>query len=148
MGSSGRLVNARGLGGRLERDEGRFVVPGPGALDGLSKCFTSLGARSPADTVLWLTDEQHRALPGWSRLFGRPLQPVDVQNLLCELSKRTRITHPDVIGSAGRTRMKRRFSPGVRPDPPAFPIAWDLHPLVSNPGQDPARTGHSDCSTT
>ena len=38
--------------------ESRFVVPGPGAADGLSKCFESFGDYSPADTIRWMTDRQ------------------------------------------------------------------------------------------
>ena len=82
--------------------ESEFVVPGPGALDGLSKCFESLGDFSPAETIAWMTERQdqefERAEIPFDGLFGRSLQPIDVQNLLCEVSKYTRASHPRAQG--------------------------------------------------
>lgn len=37
-------------------DENEFVVPGPGALDGISKCFASTGGLTPAETITWMRD--------------------------------------------------------------------------------------------
>jgi len=114
----------------LDHSEQEFVVAGPGALDGLSKCFESLGDYSPADTIRWVADAQEEEFGrnelDFRGLWGRPLQLIDVQNLFCEVSKYTRVTNPDVKGVSGRTRIKQKFRvTGVLPRP-VFPPKWGL----------------------
>ena len=114
----------------LHFSEEDFVVAGPGAMDGISKCFTSIGGLSPEALIFWVADRQDlewssRGLrfPG---LFGRPLQPIDCQNLFCEISKYSRVMYPDVPGLTNRRRIKQRFkrSKGSIPTP-FFPPRWD-----------------------
>ncbi len=115
----------------MSHSEHEFVVAGPGALDGLAKCFESLGEFTPSETIVWLTerqdDEFERYGLEFNGLWGRPLQPVDVQNLLCEVSKYTRVTHPEVRGRSGRTRIKQRFMPAGTLPKPFFPPKWGLN---------------------
>ena len=116
----------------LHFGEGDFVVAGPGALDGISKCFSSTGGLSPEDLIHWITDQQDeqlasRNLPFYG-LFGRRLQPIDCQNLFCEVSKYSRVIHPNVSGLSNRRRIKQSFSPSNRAIPaPFFPPRWRLH---------------------
>ena len=114
--------------------EWSFVAAGPGALDGLSKCFESLGEYSPEDTILWLSDRQEeefcREDLHFNGLWGRSLRPIDVQNLLCEVSKYTRATHPEIKGRAGRERIKQRFSAAGPVPKPFFPPKWELNEHV------------------
>ena len=120
-------------------DESRFVVAGPGALDGLSKCFApaTASALDPADTILWMTERQEDdardagalAPTLWGR---RRLQPVDVQNLLCEISKYTRATHPEVAGASGRTKIKQRFQASGPLPEPVFPEHWGVNDAVKS----------------
>ena len=35
-----------------------FVVPGPGAQDGIAKCFCDLGGLSETDVIKWVTERQ------------------------------------------------------------------------------------------
>ena len=118
----------------INHSEQDFVVAGPGALDGLSKCFESLGDYSPSDTVLWLSDAQGdefvRYGLDFDGLWGRPLQPVDVQNLLCEVSKYTRATHPEIKGESGRKRIKQRFKMTGALPKPFFPPKWGLEQRI------------------
>lgn len=115
----------------LDFEEGSFVVAGPGALDGIAKCFGSFASQSPERIIQLVTERQAEelqsrglAFPG---LFGRPLQPIDVQNLFCEISKYARVAHPDVAGTSGRRRIKQGFKPSPRPmAPPVFPPQWKL----------------------
>lgn len=115
----------------LSFDESDFVVAGPGALDGIAKCFTDVGGRSPEEVINWVTErqdvafaEQGIAFPG---LFGRPLQPIDCQNLFCEISKYARVAHPEVNGVNGRTRIKQSYRAHAEPmPPPVFPPRWNL----------------------
>jgi hypothetical protein len=108
--------------------EDDFVVTGPGALDGISKCFPDTGRLSPEDIILEVTRQQREwferlGLPV-VELEGRALQPVDVQNLFCEVSKYTRATFPNVPGVSGRTRIKQRFTPAGPLKRIALPAKW------------------------
>ena len=115
----------------MSHTENDFVVAGPGALDGLAKCFESLGEFTPAETIVWLTDRQDKEFEryglSFSGLWGRPLQPIDMQNLLCEVSKYTRVTHPEIKGRSGRTRIKQRFTAAGALPRPFFPPKWGLN---------------------
>jgi hypothetical protein len=119
----------------VRHDEGQFVVAGPGALDGLSKCFDSLGDYSPAETIMWLTDRQNaefaRLGVAFEDLWGRALQPIDVQNLLCEVSKYTRVSHPTIAGVSGRTRIKQLFEQAGPIATPFFPPKWEINGMVA-----------------
>ena len=135
----------------MNHSEQDFVVAGPGALDGISKCFESLGDYSPADVIRLLSDKQWEELARYGLefdgLWGRPLQPVDVQNLLCEVSKYTRATHPEIRGRTGRKRIKQKFRmTGVLPEP-FFPPKWNLNKRIDNWIQN-QRDGNADISET
>jgi alpha-glutamyl/putrescinyl thymine pyrophosphorylase clade 1 len=119
----------------MDFEEREFVVAGPGALDGISKCFVDTGGRSAEDIIYWMMDHQDAefsrlglAFPG---LFGRRLQPIDCQNLFCEISKYARVAHPEVSGVANRTRIKQSYRPSGRPAPqPQFPERWGLNAAI------------------
>jgi len=115
----------------LEFDESEFVVAGPGALDGIAKCFVDIGARSAADIIHEMVDRQDREFARlgliFKGLFGRKLQPIDCQNLFCEISKYARIRHPEVRGVSQRTRIKQTYRKASRVVPaPTFPPRWGL----------------------
>jgi hypothetical protein len=115
----------------LNFDEGELVVAGPGALDGISKCFASTDGLAPAELIHWVTDRQEEEFakhgldfPG---LFRRRLQPIDCQNLFCEISKYSRVAHPEISGTANRRRIKQVYRHDPRPlPPPFFPPRWGL----------------------
>jgi hypothetical protein len=115
----------------LDHDEMSFVIAGPGARDGIAKCFKDTGRRSAEEVVHLVCDMQERAfadahLPFCS-LFGRRLQPIDCQNLFCEISKYARVAYPDVRGLSGRTRIKQIYRQSTKPMPrPFFPRRWRL----------------------
>ena len=115
----------------LNFNEADFVVAGPGALDGISKCFSATNGRSPEEVIRWVTERQgiefsQRGLD-FNGLFGRPLQPIDCQNLFCEVSKYTRIAHPEIKGIANRQRIKQAYKRNDRDLPvPTFPPRWKL----------------------
>ncbi|SCB45358.1 hypothetical protein GA0061098_101130 [Bradyrhizobium shewense] len=116
----------------LDFDEADMVVAGPGALDGISKCFTDTGRATPEDVIHWMTDRQEREFArlglGFAGLYGRRLQPIDCQNVFCEISKYARVAHPDIAGIANRTRIKQIYRRSNRPLPaPQFPARWGLH---------------------
>ena len=56
--------------------EMEFVVPGPGALDGIHKCFSDLGGLNGVDVIKLVTDRQHQEferLGCTSTLYGDDL---------------------------------------------------------------------------
>jgi hypothetical protein len=121
----------------LEFDEAEFVIAGPGALDGISKCFSTTSGRSPEDVIRWVTDQQETefTLRGldFNGLYGRRLQPIDCQNLFCEVSKYTRIAHPEIQGIANRHRIKQAYKRNDRDLPvPSFPPRWKLDTKEEN----------------
>lgn len=111
-------------------DEMEFVVPGPGARDGIAKCFSSLGDYSEAEAIRWVAETQieqfRRRGVEFLDLGGRPLQLIDCQNLFCEVDKYARVAHPDVAGRTGRTRIKQQFRPSGSIAMPDLPAGWSV----------------------
>jgi hypothetical protein len=118
----------------LNFSEMDFVVPGPGARDGIRKCFHHLGDYSEAALIRWVTERQEMEFSARSlrfqSLWGRPLQLIDCQNLFCEVDKYARVAHPDVKGLTHRTRIKQRFLPQSQKISPWFPPKWGLNALI------------------
>lgn len=111
-----------------------FVVPGPGARDGIRKCFTSLGGLSEADIIRWVAEHQEQECARLGILFrslwGRPLQLIDCQNLFCETDKYARVAHPEVQGISGRTRIKQSYRPKSDPISFWYPPKWGINEQV------------------
>lgn len=113
--------------------ESAFVRAGPGAVSGLHKCFRrprALG--SYEDAIMLMVREQGREVARlgleFDDLFGRPLQPIDCQNLFCETDKLCRVRLPHVEGRGGRTRIKQRYTPAARPiGIYRYPPAWGIN---------------------
>ena len=113
----------------LDFDEDDFVVAGPGALDGIAKCFVSTGSRSAAAVIAWMVEHQDAEFArlglSFQCLGGRRLHLIDCQNLFCEISKYARAAHPDVAGLSGRTRIKQAYRVNSRPVAPiVLPRGW------------------------
>ncbi|MBR9973783.1 nucleotide kinase domain-containing protein [Magnetospirillum sulfuroxidans] len=111
--------------------EDDFVVPGPGALSGVAKCFADLGGWEPSDVIRHVTDTQEREFERLGLMFrdlwGRRLHRIDCQNLFCEVDKYARIKHPEFSGQGGRTRIKQAFKPTNRPISFWFPPKWGIN---------------------
>jgi len=128
----------------LDFEERDFVVAGPEARDGISKCFHDAGRRSAEDIIYWVSERHEAEFTArgleFTGLFGRRLQPVDCQNLFCEISKYARAAHPDVAGIANRLRIKQSYRPDARPMPePMFPPRWGWGASSSHPRHLPAK---------
>jgi len=121
----------------LAYDEMEFVVPGPGARDGIRKCFGRAADGIEADVIRYMADhqEEHFARLGlhFGGLQGRRLQLIDCQNLFCEVDKYARVAHPDIQGISGRTRIKQSFRPVAEPVPAWFPPKWDINRGLTRP---------------
>jgi len=114
----------------LQFPESDFVVAGPGALDGISKCFVDLSGLAPSDSIRAIAAVADREFDRlgieFPTLWGRALQPVDCQNLFCEVDKYARIAHPEFGGASRRKRIKQRFVPNSAPLLQWYPPKWRL----------------------
>jgi hypothetical protein len=119
----------------LDFDEMEFVVPGPGARDGIRKCFGPASAGIEHEIIRYMADQQeeHFARLGLSfpGLWGRRLQLIDCQNLFCEVDKYARVAHPEVEGLSGRTRIKQTFRRDPAPVAAWFPPKWGINARIS-----------------
>lgn len=115
----------------LNFKEMEFVVPGPGAKDGIHKCFSDKGGLTDAEMIKMVAESQAESFEAmgitFRSLWGRPLQLVDCQNLFCEVDKYARIKHPDVKGLSGRSRIKQRFKMNLTPLNYWYPPKWGIN---------------------
>jgi hypothetical protein len=117
-----------------------FVVAGPGAKDGIRKCFTDIGGLNETDVIKFVTDRQNEEFArlglSFSSLWGRPLQLIDCQNLFCEVGKYARLAHPEIKGISDRKRIKQKFTAYSQPIRYWFPPKWGINegikPVVHN----------------
>lgn len=126
----------------LDFSEMEFVVPGPGARDGIRKCFGPASAGIEHEIIRYMSDQQEEhferlglTFPG---LWGRRLQLIDCQNLFCEVDKYARVAHPEVAGLSGRTRIKQTYRRDSAPVPAWFPPKWGLNERVDRVAQTTA----------
>ena len=111
--------------------EMEFTMPGPGARDGIRKCFSSLGGLSEMDIIRLMAERQDyefsRLGIQFKSLWGRKLQLIDIQNLFCEVDKYSRVKHPELIGISGRTRIKQKFKHHSETIEYFYPPKWNLN---------------------
>jgi hypothetical protein len=118
----------------IDFSEEDFVVAGPGARDGIAKCFSDKGSYSDEDIIRFMMENQvaecERLGLDFKSLFGRPLQLIDCQNLFCEVGKYARVSHPQIKDKSGRVKIKQIYrSSGALPSP-SFPEKWGLSTMV------------------
>jgi len=118
----------------IDFSEMEFVVPGPGARDGIRKCFSDLCGLSEEELIRVVAERQEMEFERlglkFHYLWGRKLQLIDCQNIFCEVSKYARIKHPDVIGVSGRTRMKQKYHINPKPIKYYYPPKWGLNESI------------------
>jgi len=116
---------------QLGFSEMEFVVAGPGAKDGLRKCFGPAAAGIEADLIRFMADTQDEQFGRLELRFrglrGRRLHLIDCQNLFCEVDKYARVAHPEVAGMSGRTRIKQAYRQDAAPLTAWFPPKWGLN---------------------
>ncbi|MER9056688.1 nucleotide kinase domain-containing protein [Mesorhizobium sp. M0910] len=123
----------------LDFEESDLVVAGPGALDGIAKCLSDSGNLSAEEVIHMVTESQGDAFArlglNFARLGSRPLQPIDCQNLFCEISKYARVAHPEVAGVSGRVRIKQQYRASRQVFArPFFPPRWKVELPVGDGG--------------
>ena len=129
-----QIVTDLSYGPELSFSEDEFVAAGPGAKDGLRKCFSDAGGLTDAELIQWTMDRQEQEFERhglrFDDLWGRRLQLVDCQNLYCEVDKYTRVAFPDAVGHSGRRRIKQRFRPNPEPLTAWYPPKWGINDAV------------------
>jgi len=112
-----------------------YVMPGPGALNGIKKCFVSLGEYSTEDIIKMMADIQEKEFErldiDFKTLWGRQLQLIDCQNLFCETDKYARVKFPEVQGQTKRTRIKQIFKMTLGNFQPWYPPKWNINNKIS-----------------
>lgn len=115
----------------IDFPEDSFVVAGPGARDGIAKCFANSSDYVAEDIIEFMHDRQETEFQrlglDFQYLWGRRLQLIDCQNLFCEISKYARVAHPDVMGVSGRTRIKQIYKALPTHHGVWFPPKWDIN---------------------
>lgn len=115
--------------------EMEFVVPGPGARDGLRKCFKDKKNFNEQELIQLMANHQEEEFSrlglSFKSLWGRPLQLIDCQNLFCEVDKYSRVAHPDVMGISGRTRIKQKYNYTGELEQPWFPPKWNINEKIA-----------------
>jgi hypothetical protein len=118
--------------------EREFVVAGPGALDGISKCFVDARGVPPSAIIAHMADRQNDYFAelriDFRDLWARELQLIDCQNLFCEISKYARVAFPEISGLSGRRRIKQKFTPSGRVAAPWYPPDWGINADVMKDG--------------
>ena len=126
--------------------ESEFVVPGPGAVDGIRKCFRDTGGLNKPEIIKFMADRQElefeRLGITFRSLWGRHLRLIDCQNIFCEVDKYARVGHPEIEGVSGRSRIKQRFNPKPSLPPPWYPPKWGLNDEIAEWWRE--RTQHRD----
>lgn len=114
--------------------EMEFVVPGPGARDGIKKCFSDSGGLNEIELIRLMSNNQEaefeRLNIDFKSLWGRRLQLIDCQNLFCEISKYARVAHPEVTGVSGRTRIKQKYTKTGNLEIPWYPPKWGINDKI------------------
>lgn len=117
----------------IDFSEMDFVVAGPGAKDGIHKCFSDLKNYSYSDIIKYVTDIQEKEFENldlkFKKIGDRNLQLIDCQNIFCETDKYARIVHPEYKGLSNRTRIKQIYKPNKSFVDYAYPPKWNIQKI-------------------
>lgn len=110
-----------------------FVVAGPGAINGIKKCFHNTFGYTDEDIIKFVAesqdDEFNRLDLDFKMLWGRPLQLIDCQNLFCETGKYARVAFPEIQGTTDRKRIKQLFTSHSDIDY-FYPPKWNINQFI------------------
>jgi len=113
--------------------ENEFVMPGPGARDGIRKCFKDLGGLNEVEIIKLMADRQEEEFTrlglDFKTLWSRPLQLIDCQGLFCEIDKYARMAYPEI--QSRRKRIKQIYKPKTTPIEYWFPPKWGINHLLN-----------------
>lgn len=134
----------------IDFSEDDFTVAGPGARRGIAKCFSDTANWSDAQIIRWMADNQHTECDRLHleppRLWGRPMQAIDCQNVFCELDKYARVAFPEL--RSDRHRIKATFTPTGPPAPPFYPPKWGINERIADRRHPVGARSRADRSVT
>lgn len=111
-----------------------FVIAGPGAKNGIRKCFEETYGWSDEDIIKYMAlrqeEEFSRLGLEFKSLWGRPLQLIDCQNIFCETDKYARVAFPEIKGAVEKKRIKQLFVPNNKPIEYFYPPKWGINKLM------------------
>jgi hypothetical protein len=112
-------------------DENEFIVPGPGSLRGIDRCFE--GQKKTQDYVeiiKWTRENLDSLLEekGYNVRFLPNRKPtlIDIQNCYCEVSKYLRAVPNMNTGNSGEKRIKQKFKESNNKIEYKFPKKWGI----------------------
>lgn len=113
-----------------------FVVAGPGAKNGICKCFDDLKRYSYEDIIKYVTENQEKEFESrglrFRTLFGRRMQLIDCQNLFCETDKYSRVAYPKITGLNSRVKIQQRYKHNnLEPIEYFYPPKWMINENIS-----------------
>ena len=130
-----QYVTDLNYGPMLDFSEMQFVCAGPGAKDGIRKCFSETAGLSEPEIIKLMAEKQEEEFQRlgieFDTLWGRRLQLIDCQNLFCEVDKYSRVAHPEFTGLTGRTRIKQKFRATTAHLPYWFPPKWGINEKIA-----------------
>ena len=119
----------------VDYSETEFVAAGPGAREGLRKCFADTGGRTDSDLIRMMMDKQEEEFErlglDFHDLFGRRLQLIDCQNIFCEVAKYARVEFPQLTPPGGRARIKQKYQYAGSIGAPFFPPKWGINDVAT-----------------
>lgn len=105
-----------------------YVVAGPGAKRGISKCF-DLAKPNYEEIIRFVAENQDIIMEKYDlnfhKLYDRPLQLIDCQNIFCEIDKYSRVAFPD-LNTTECNRIKQKFTANNNKIEYFFPPKWNL----------------------
>lgn len=115
--------------------EQEFTKAGPGAKDGITKCFSELRDYNYEDVIKMMNETQElefeRLGLQFNNLWSRSLQLIDIQNIFCEVDKYSRVAHSEILGKSNRTRIKQKFKFIEKEKIEFFfPPKWNINHLI------------------
>ena len=113
-----------------------FVVAGPGAKNGIQKCFGDLNGFKYEDIIKYVSENQEKEFDKrnlkFKSLFGIRLQLIDCQNLFCETDKYARVAHPEVCGLNDRKRIKQQYiNRNLKKIEYFYPPKWGINDKIN-----------------
>lgn len=113
-----------------------FVVAGPGAKNGIRKCFGDLKGFQYEDIIKYVSEHQEEEFDKrnlkFKSLFGRQLQMIDCQNLFCETDKYARVAYPAICGLNDRKRIKQQYvNRNLEKIDYFYPPKWGINDVIS-----------------
>lgn len=113
----------------VDWQETDFTIPGGGALRGIGKVFESLNGMDPSAAVwhMYENQEEEFAKRGYEfrKLGGkRRMQPIDCQNVFCEVDKYCRVAHPEL--KTGNVKIKAKYTTPKPKIDYLYPPKWKL----------------------